>query len=221
MNFNVYDIVILLVLAAFALWGMRRGFVMTLCSLIALLVALVGALAVTNFFAPAVAGWLEPVIQPSVAAAVEEALPEEATQAGLSREQLLELLEQTDLPFGLEDSLAELVEQLPTLEPQTVVEDVALSLTQKAAQMIAKALVFLVCFVLILILWHLLAHALDLVARLPGLHFLNRVGGLALGAVRGAVFVFACLWLLRFSGLLPQQAADGSALLPFFLSRTL
>ncbi|MCC8121034.1 MAG: CvpA family protein, partial [Oscillospiraceae bacterium] len=57
-----------------------------------------------------------------------------------------------------------------------------------------------------------------LVARLPGLHFLNPVGGLVRGACRGAVFVYAGLWLLRMIGLLSPQVEEESALVGFFLA---
>lgn len=218
MNFNVYDILILAVLVVFALWGLRKGLILTLFSLIALLVALIGSLLVTSLFAPTVGGWLEPAIKPSVTAAVESALPETVVQAELSTDQLLDLLEQAELPFGLEDYIAQLVEELPAVNSQTLVEDVAGSLTRQAAQTIAKFLVFLVCFILILILWHLIARGLNLIAKLPGLHLLNKAGGLVLGALRGCILVFACLWLLRAVGLLTQQTVEGSALLPLFLS---
>ncbi|MCD7927305.1 MAG: CvpA family protein [Oscillospiraceae bacterium] len=216
MNFIFLDIAILVVFIIFALWGMRRGFVMTLCSLIALLVALVGAVLVTNLFAPTVADWIQPAIEPSVTSAVENALP--AQWANLSTSELGQLLEQADLPFGLENSVQQLLEQSPSLDAQALVEDLSVSLSQQAAEYMASALVFLVCFILILLLWRMIARGLDLVARLPGLHFLNKLGGLVLGAFRGAVFVYAGLWLLRMIGLLSQQAEEESALVGFFLS---
>lgn len=218
MNSILYDILILLVLVAFALWGMRRGFIMTLCSLIALLVALVGSLLLTNLFAPVVAGWLEPAIKPSVTAAVENTLPEEVTQAGLSISELQTLLEKAELPFGLEDYIEQFIGELPSLNTQTLVEDVANSLTRQVATVVARTLLFLVCFIVILILWHLLARGLNLVAKLPGLHFLNKLGGLVLGVFRGAILVFVCLWLLHSSGLLAQQTVDSSHLMSFFLT---
>ncbi|MCD8005186.1 MAG: CvpA family protein, partial [Oscillospiraceae bacterium] len=163
MNITVYDILILLVLAAFALWGLRRGLILTLFSLVALIVALVGAMLATNLLAPTVAGWLEPAVEPTVTAAVEDALPDGWN--ALSAEDLRQQLEQADLPFGLEGYVEQLLEELP-LDAQTLVEDVSASLSRQAAEYIASALVFLVCFVLILILWHLLAKGLNLVAKL-------------------------------------------------------
>ncbi len=216
MNSLLLDIVILAVLIIFALWGLRRGFVMTLCSLVALLVALVGAVLVTNLFAPTVADWIQPAIEPSVTSAVEDALP--AQWSTLSTDELGQLLEQADLPFGLENSIQQLLEQSPSLDAQTLVEDLSVSLSRQAAEYVASALVFLVCFILIVLLWRMIARGLDLVARLPGLHFLNKLGGLVLGAFRGAVVVYAGLWLLRTLGLLSQQTEQTSALVGFFLS---
>ena len=49
------------------------------------------------------------------------------------------------------------------------------------AVQIARMVLFLLAFVAILVVWLLLSHALDLVARLPVLNGLNRWGGAAAG----------------------------------------
>lgn len=215
MRLIIYDILILLVLAAFALWGMRRGLILTLFSLVSLLVALVGSILITDLLAPTVAGWLEPAVEPTVTAAVEDALPD--GWASLSSDQLQQQLEQADLPFGLSEYIEQLFLELPSLDTQTLVENISARLSQQAAECIASVLVFVIFFVLILILWRALARGLNLVTKLPGLHFLNKLGGLVLGAFRGGLVVFLCLWLLQLGGLLPQQAHN-SWFVAFFLS---
>ena len=56
--------------------------------------------------------------------------------------------------------------------------EVAASAAAQVAAAIAESaaylIIFLLAFVLILLAWKLISHALDLVTRLPGLHFLNK-----------------------------------------------
>ncbi|MGN1004556.1 MAG: CvpA family protein [Oscillospiraceae bacterium] len=221
MNYIVYDLVILAILILFALWGMHRGLILTLCSLVALLVAFVGAILVSNFWSPSVAGWLQPLLQPTTTSAVESALPEGVTDAELPLDELIILLDEADLPFGLDEFVSDLREEgVPVLSAGSLVESVSVSLAAKLANAIAYIGLFLLSFVLILILWRLLARALNLVARLPGLHMLNKVGGLAVGVLQGAILLFICAWLVRWlwSDLIPPDAVEQSKLLHFFMT---
>ena len=221
MNHLVYDLVILVILVLCALRGMHRGLIRTLFSLVAMLVALVGALLVTNFWAPSVAGWLQPSLQPAALSAVEAALPESIADAELSLDELLVLLDEADLPLGLDRFVSDLREEgAVVLDPDSLSESLASALSEKLASAIANIALFLLSFVLILILWNLLARALDLVAKLPGLHLLNKLGGAVLGALQGAVLLFICAWLVRWlwSDLIPPNVVEQSRLLHFFMT---
>lgn len=220
MNYIVYDLVILAVLLLFAFWDLHKGLIRSLFSLLAVLVAFVGALLVSNTCAPAVAGWLQPMLQPTVTQAVQSALPEEAAGAQLPLDDLLMMLDETDLPVGLDKVLSDLQESgASVLNP----ESLAASLSEKLASAIACIALFLLSFLLILIVWALLSRTLDLVARLPGLHALNKLGGFVFGAVRGAVLLFVCAWLLQWSwttsgSLIPGEAIEQTYLLNFFMT---
>lgn len=221
MSYLVYDLAILAILLVFAFWGVHRGLILSLCSLLAVLVAFVGAALVSQFWAPSVAGWVQPMVAPSVTAAVESALPDEITDAAQSLEDLLVHLEDADLPLGLGKLLPQLQEDdALTLTPDSLVESLSSSLSAKLAHSIASIGLFAVAFLVILILWHLLGRTLDLVARLPGLHFLNKAGGFVFGAFRGAILLFVCLWIIRWlwSGLIPGEAVEQTKLLRFFMT---
>ena len=66
MTYLTYDLVILAVLALFAWMGYRRGFVLTLCSLLAVFVALIGASILSNALAEPVAKAIEPAVASSI-----------------------------------------------------------------------------------------------------------------------------------------------------------
>lgn len=221
MSYIVYDLVLLAILVLFALRGMHRGLILSLCSLLAVLVAVVGALLISNAWAPSVVGWVQPTLQPTVTAAVQAALPEDAANEELPQEDLLALLDEADLPMGLNEFLADLrEEEVTVLTPDSLINNLAFSLAEKLANAIAHIGLFLLSFLLILILWHLLSRTLDLVAHLPGLHLLNKLGGFVFGAFRGAVLLFICAWLVRWlwNDLIPAEAIEQSRLLHVFMT---
>lgn len=219
MNYIILDLIVLAILLVFALLGMRKGLILSLFSLVAVLVSLAGALLVSNLFAPTVANWLEPALTPPISSTVQAALPEDLSNAERPAEQLLALLEDAELPFGLDETLTEFL-QANTLDAEALVENLTATLVEKTALAIAYIVLFLLAFILILIIWHLISRTLNLVAKLPGLHALNKLGGFLFGAVRGALFLFILGWLLRLSSseLLPAGLAEQTTLLNFFMT---
>lgn len=221
MSFIIYDLIPLAVLLLFAFRGARRGLIRTLFSLLALLVALVGAILVSNHWAAPVSGWLQPTMRPAVESAVESALPDGIADAELPSGQLLLLLKQTELPMGLNRFLEDAQEEdvLPG-ESIPLSESLTDFLSTRLADAAAHIGLFLLSFFLILILWHLLARALDLVAHLPGLKTLNQLGGFLLGILRGALLLFIAAWLIRWlwSDLIPADVIDQTRLIRFFMT---
>lgn len=220
MSYIVFDLIILAVLIWFALRGLRRGLILSLFSLLSVLVALVGAVLLSNLWAPALSQRLQPALQPTVASAIEAALPD--IDVDSSKHHLLSLLEDAQLPFGLEKYLPDLQTEEETGDTATPTwrDELSASMSEKLASTIAQNGLFVLCFLLILVLWKLLARTLDLVTRLPGLHALNKLGGFALGALRGALVLLICAWLVRWLGsdLIPAETVEQSRLLRFFMT---
>ena len=87
-------------------------------------------------------------------------------------------------------------------------------LAASIAQTVAKAVLFLVGFLVVLLVWNILFHALHLVAKLPGLHLLNKVLGGAFGLVKGVLLLMVAQWLLcDLLGWIPSEIAQQSHLL--------
>ena len=149
------DIVILVLLASCLISGLRRGLILSVCDLLAVVLALLG-------------GWY------------------------LCRSpQLLSELE----PF------------------------LAQRLTPALSALTAKALLFLAGFLLVLMLWRLLCHLLHLVAKLPGLHGINKALGGLLGLVKGYLILLVARWALcDFLGWIPPEVAAESRMLLFLSS---
>ncbi|WP_294473874.1 CvpA family protein [uncultured Intestinimonas sp.] len=218
---RILDLILLAVLTAFALRGASRGLILTLCGLGAMLVSFLGAGFVAGLLAPQVADALEP----RFAAAIEERLEDhleaalpggEALDTGnIPLSDLLEILRDMGLYQSAVDAVERAVDQGMTETAAGVAAAVAASIAERVAYM----LLFVVSSAVILVLWTILSHTLNLVARLPGLHTLNRTGGAILGLLKGCAVLFLCAWVLRYLGsVIPEETVEQTHLLKFFLN---
>ncbi len=221
----IFDLIIVAVLIVFAALGARRGLILSLCGLVAVLVAFVGAGILARTLSPMVADFLEPRFAQAIEEQLNESiqhteyvsdqgdvatLPEEVPLAGV-----LDVLREMGFYETLIDSIDQAVKAGMTEAAASAAAQVAAAIAESAAYLI----LFLVGFALILLAWKLISHALDLVSRLPGLHFLNKSLGAAFGLVEAVVFLFVAAWLLQFLGILvPQEGVEQTHLLKFFMS---
>lgn len=225
MNHLMFDAAIAAVLVIFVLLGRRRGFVLTLCGLLAMFVALIGASVLSDLLSAPVARLVEPAIESSITQVLQQTIDPSQWQlelpdlsAGeqssalpqLPLQQAMQALEGTQLYSMFGQSL------------QNAVNEGALELVSSAAAAIAgyiageltRMVLFAVCFVVVLLAWKLLARVLDLAFRLPVLSSINRLLGGAVGLVKGVLLVYIAVWLLR--GSLAPETVEQTVLLKFF-----
>ena len=223
MAFLIADGLVLAVLLIFACIGARRGLILSLCGLLAFVVAFLGASFAARTLSPVVADALEP----KFAAAIEEQLNESIRQQAEAGEAAV--LSPDDVPLeGVLDALREMgfyetlintVDRAVESGKPAVAASAAAAVAAAIAQSAAYLILFLLGFFLILLAWRLLSRALDLVARLPGLHFLNKTGGALFGLVQGCIILFVAAWLLQFFGqMLPRELVEQTVLLKFFMT---
>ena len=225
MAFLIADGLVLAVLLIFACIGARRGLILSLCGLLAFVVAFLGASFAARTLSPVVADALEP----KFAAAIEEQLNESIRQQAEAGEAAV--LSPDDVPLeGVLDALREMgfyetlintVDRAVESGMTAVAASAAAAVAAAIAQSAAYLILFLLGFFLILLAWRLLSRALDLVARLPGLYFLNKTGGALFGLVQGCIILFVAAWLLQFFGqVLPRELVEQTVLLKFFMTTT-
>lgn len=223
MAFLVADGLVLAVLLIFAFVGARWGLILSLCGLLAFVVAFVGAGFLARTLSPVVADALEP----RFAAAIEEQLNESIRQQVEAGEEAV--LSPDDVPLdgvldalrqmGFYETLINTVDKAVESGMTAVAASAAAAVAAAVAQSAAYLILFLLGFFLILLAWRLLSRALDLVARLPGLHFLNKTVGALFGLVQGCIVLFVAAWLLQFFGnLLPRELVEQTVLLKFFMT---
>ena len=226
MSYLIFDLIIVIVLIIFAVHGAYRGLILSLCGLLAVVVAFVGAGYAARSLSPMVAQALEP----RFAAAIEErldaeiqdahspALPDEGSDAdaegGLPLQSVLNVLKDMGFYEDLVNTINKAVEEGMT----AVAASAAAAVAAAIAQSVAYLIIFLLAFFLILLVWKLISHALDLVARLPGLHFLNKTGGALFGLLKACILLFVAAWLIQYLGnWIPEETVAKTHLLKFFM----
>lgn len=189
----IYDLLILAVLALFVWLGWRKGLILSLCGLIVVVLALVGA----NFLADTATPPVAKAIQPKLAEVIEESVTDYTS------------LHYDDLhPTNPWDALREMggiyawcadsvEEAIANFSKNLDLSEMCAIAADTVARQLARRIIFAVAFVLLFVLLTLLLHALNLVAKLPGLHFCNGLGGGVLGLVKGILVLFVVVSVLR------------------------
>ena len=226
-TFLLYDAIAALVLLVALIRGYKRGFILTLCGFLALFVALIGASFLSNTMSGPVSRALQPAIESSLTQIFSDhtTVQSPAVEGSSSQSPESQVPDESQLPLQealdiLQDSkfYQGFVEAI-----QSAVDEGMVSATANAvrvisdyiATQISKLVIFIISFVLILVLWFFISHALDLAFRLPVLSSLNHWGGAALGLVKGGLLLLIACWLLQGS-FLPWETVRQTYLLRFF-----
>lgn len=221
MPYILFDIAIVVILALFAWRGASKGLILSLFGLLAVIVAFVGSQALASTLSPKVAAALEP----KFAAAIEEQLEEQLAHRPASQtpgptdefplQDVLDVLKD----MGIYKELIDTIDQAVSNGLTGVAAGAAAAVAAAVARSVAHTVIFMVAFSLIMLAWTLLAHALNLVTRLPGLNMLNKTAGALIGLVKACALLFLAAWAARFLGnLIPENAVRQTTLLQFFMT---
>lgn len=199
---DILLIVVLLILAGFGLHGYLRGLVRVLFSLVAVFLTIVLATAI----APYVAHFLQtqtPLYQTVkekcvdyLQSAVEDGMQQE-TQGW-----------ETGTVFGIKmpEELQEIFTENTDAQGSLVeASEVYERAGGFVAGQVVQRLAWVVSFALILALLSVVVHFLDILAKLPVLKNINRIGGLAIGLLEGLIVV----WILFLAVFLCQGTEFG------------
>ena len=114
----IIDFILATVLILFIWLGARRGFILTLCSLAAVIVALVGANLIADALAPKAAQAIQPRLEQSIQESLEQKALEVSAQDGLGvAEALAALGKELALLSVLENLAQYLAGDAPILRP--------------------------------------------------------------------------------------------------------
>ena len=217
----VLDVVLVALVALGAWRGARKGLVLTLCGLLAIVVAYAGAIYVSQEFSDGLSAVLQPAVEERLQNTLNKALEEGAGQGegsgdsvqSMTVDQILDVVGDSRL-FGI--ALGSLREELQQGVNQTASTAIT-AVSAAVAGYVARMILFSVAFLLVLLAWTLLSHILDLACRLPVLHALNKLLGALAGGVQVLVILFAVGWILRVLAVVPPAAVETSHVARFFL----
>lgn len=205
----VLDLVLLGLLVFCFVSGVRRGLILSLCSLLAVLVALAGGWYLAAHCSAPLEEKLEPILLQVMVSQGEED-PDGAADTALPGQ-----ADQEEAASGLAGRFSQAMQEQLAQSAESFQTAALTSLAASAAALLAKSILFLAGFLGVLVVWLILCHALNLVARLPGLHFINKALGGVLGLIKGVLLLMIARWALcDLLGWIPEQVAAESHLLP-------
>lgn len=213
MQYLIYDLIIVAVLALFVWRGWKKGLLLSLCGLVVALLAFWGA----GFLADTLDDPIAHAVEPKLAELIQENLSDQFTADSPDADPIEDLREMGGLYEWVADILEENRKTMDSMVLDTV-QGVAQKAAQTIAVQVAHSVIFAVSFVILFVVLTLLLHALDLVAKLPGLHFCNGLGGGLIGLAKGCVILLVVISCLRMFGkFIPQEAVDNTYVLKFFV----
>lgn len=213
----VIDLILAAVLVLFIWLGSRKGFILTLCSLVAVIVALVGANLIADALAPKVAQ----AIQPRLEQSIRESLEEKALEVGMDTDDidvLAILKDKGGLYEWAADSVRDVLDSSNFIPSAA---SIAANAASALAEQLARGVIFFAAFLLVLVVWFFVSHALDLVSKLPVINSLNHTLGGVIGAVKGLIVLYIAAWILcSVTGTISTETAEQTYLLSFLLSHS-
>ena len=222
----VIDLVLLGVLVLCTWAGYRKGILMGVGGIVAIIVSIYGANLLANVFSYDVV----PALKPFANGYTERLL------AGKDAKVLRELGWE-NYNYSVEDLLARYPDRREEFSQLcyealgvdsataaamaersvTYARESGVGMKDAMVQVLCEGVGYVACFVLffliILIALTVLGNLPNLSFRLPGLDLANDIGGAVLGLARGALFCVLIVWVLKFMGLLLRNGALSSSIL--------
>lgn len=196
------DLLCATILLLFLVVGAIRGMFRTLSGLLTWLLSLWGAKLIADRCAPLLVDWLTPKLLPTVSEKLAQAMSDGAASDSLSG--LLGVIP------GVQSLLSQAGDSLAAALAPAVARQVALA--------VGWLLLFAAGFIVFKLVCRLLIWLLDLLDEVPGLHFLNHLGGAALGVLKGGLLIAVVVSILLWCDVLPRSMVDATLLLRWLAS---
>ena len=196
------DLLCATILLLFLVVGAIRGMFRTLSGLLTWLLSLWGAKLIADRCAPLLVDWLTPKLLPTVSEKLAQAMNDGAASDSLSG--LLGMIP------GVQNVLGQAGDSLAAALAPAVARQVALA--------VGWLLLFAAGFIVFKLVCRLLIWLLDLLDEVPGLHFLNHLGGAVLGALKGGLLIAVVVSILLWCDVLPRSMVDAALLLRWLAS---
>lgn len=218
------DIVIAVVLIAFTAAGWKHGLIRTLVGLAAMVLAVGLSSQIARAAAPEI---VDRYLRPATYAAIEEraqelAKGEEVSSVEDLRRDLSQVLDAIPNDFIREKAQDAVDGLLPQGEAlggallaplEELGRDMADKVLDTLVQDVLRSILCAALFVILSAVFRIVARALRIVEKLPGVRQLNELGGALAGLAKGLVLVCLALWVLCHTGIITPEMAEGSVVL--------
>ncbi len=218
------DIVIAVVLIAFTAAGWKHGLIRTLVGLAAMVLAVGLSSQIARAAAPEI---VDRYLRPATYAAIEEraqelAKGEEVSSVEDLRRDLSQVLDAIPNDFIREKAQDAVDGLLPQGEAlggallaplEELGRDMADKVLDTLVQDVLRSILCAALFVILSAVFRIVARALRIVEKLPGVRQLNELGGALAGLAKGLVLVCLALWVLCHTGVITPEMAEGSVVL--------
>ncbi len=221
----IIDILLLLIVLFCAYNGFRKGLILGITGIIAIVVALYGANLLADTFSPKVQEVMKPFVDGIVEKSVNDA-KDKTSEPGYvfygpeegENDEVYEVSYESLRKLGILKSAAQRITSEVREKVSKIGNDLKLELVDKLTEKLAYAATLVIAFILIIIIFVVLANIINLAFKLPGLELLNELLGLVLGLAKGFAIVFLLAWLVRFFGiLLPEKTIDKTLILAWLI----
>lgn len=214
----ILDIIVVGLLILFAFWGRHRGLVKMITGVFVIILAITSASMLTKWTSPYISSnFVEPrITQLLLPEAQSESNTGEQTVSEPQTDSITSILLKLGLPA---DTVTTAINDFKA-DAANSVEGAVVSLSNSISGKVTYGIMFVIYFLLSLLVFLLLAKIIDLTAKLPVLNFLNRTGGLIMGAVWGYLIILVAASLLaRFNILLTAETVSNTMVLNFIVNR--
>lgn len=227
MNISVMiDIAIVLALAIFAALGWKRGLIRSLLGLTVVAVAVILSTQISKTMAPKL---IDQYLRPATYAAIEKRAEEISRGEAASsieemRWNLERVLDAIPSSFIREQARGALDDVLPLGEPlggalltplEELGRDMADAVLDTVVRDVVQSVLCAILFAAISFLLRAAAKVLRIAEKLPGIRQLNELSGALVGAAKGLILICLAVWVLRQTGVMTQEIAEGSVALGF------
>lgn len=227
MNISVMiDIAIVLALAVFAALGWKRGLIRSLLGLTVVAVAVILSTQISKTMAPKL---IDQYLRPATYAAIEKRAEEISRGEAAStveemRWNLERVLDAIPSSFIRQQARDALDDVLPLGEPlggallaplEELGRDMADQVLNTVVRDVVQSVLCAILFAAISFLLRAAAKVLRIAEKLPGIRQLNELSGALVGAAKGLILICLTVWVLRQTGVMTQEIAEGSVALGF------
>jgi uncharacterized membrane protein required for colicin V production len=215
------SLAVILILIFCAWQGFKKGLILTICSLVAVLVAANAGGRVATRFAGEASDKLLPVLNWLPEAKIDEAILEVIEEYGPiddDSDAIEAVCVRSYDKIGITGSFQKILVE-KAIGDINIEKDLKTSIADNFLYAMAYLILCIFGFLVVYILLSLLYHFVAALIQLPSLGLVDKIGGAILGLTFGLIMMCACGWAMRFIGIfLPADMFTQSSVVSAFMN---